>query len=101
MCYACGHKLVEDEAPAEEGEAPPEEGEEAPPEGDEAPQEEGGDEEIPCPACGTMLSANAIMCYACGHRLEEGGEEEGDESSDDEDKPKKVALKKVKKKRVV
>src|SRR5256885_12914240 len=29
----------------------------------------GGASEIPCPACGKLISAAAIMCYACGHRL--------------------------------
>ena len=31
----------------------------------------GGESEVPCPACGTMISSDAIMCYACGHRLHE------------------------------
>src|SRR3989441_8406880 len=31
----------------------------------------GGESEIPCPACGTMISSDAIMCYACGHRLQD------------------------------
>jgi hypothetical protein len=73
MCYACGHRLQEEEA---------------------APAEEvGGEAEVPCPACGTMISSDAIMCYACGHRM-----------SVDEDKGRKPAVpavKKVLKKKVI
>src|SRR2546425_10166214 len=29
----------------------------------------GGESELPCPACGTMISSDAIMGYAGGHRL--------------------------------
>src|SRR5207247_10821016 len=36
-----------------------------------------GESEIPCPACGAMISGDAIMCYACGHRLH-------DEATDDD-----------------
>jgi hypothetical protein len=76
MCYACGHRLLEEAA---EGEAA----------------------EIPCPACGTMISPDAIMCYACGHRL--GAEEEGGEESEGEKgrKAPPAPVKKVVKKRVV
>jgi len=34
-------------------------------------QEAGEAGEVPCPACGTMISSDAIMCYACGHRMQE------------------------------
>ncbi|KYK25560.1 MAG: hypothetical protein AYK23_03500 [Candidatus Proteinoplasmatales archaeon SG8-5] len=91
MCYACGAKIgeegeaIEEEAPDEE-EAPAEEEEK---EEEEAPAE-GGEDEIPCPECGTMISNDAVMCYACGAKIEskeEGGEE--------------IEVKKVAKKRVV
>jgi len=28
-----------------------------------------GESEIACPSCGTVISADAIMCYACGERI--------------------------------
>ena len=85
MCYACGTQVEGggEEAPAEE-EAPVEEApaEEAPA---EEPAAEGGEEEIACPSCGTMISSDAVMCYACGTQIEAGGDEE----------PKKVSKKRV------
>jgi len=74
MCYACGHRL-QDEAVVEETSATE------------------GESEIPCPACGTMISSDAIMCYACGHRM----------ASDDDKASKKapVSVKKVMKKKVI
>ena len=73
MCYACGHRLQEEET---------------------ATEETGGESEIACPACGTMISSDAIMCYACGHRM-----------STDEDKSGKKGqvstVKKVLKKKVI
>jgi len=61
----------------------------------EAEAAEGEAGEIPCPACGTMISSDAIMCYACGHRL----------AAEEEDKGAKKgaagAVKKVLKKKVV
>jgi len=48
----------------------------------------GGESEIPCPACGTMISADAIMCYACGHRLhDESAPEEVTESDGESEIP--------------
>jgi hypothetical protein len=48
----------------------------------------GSESEIPCPACGTMISADAIMCYACGHRLhEESDAEEVSESENESETP--------------
>src|SRR5207247_9570372 len=48
----------------------------------------GGESEIPCPACGTSISADAIMCYACGHRLhEESDAEEVSESENESETP--------------
>jgi len=48
----------------------------------------GGESEIPCPACGTMISADAIMCYACGHRLhEESDVEEASETENESEIP--------------
>src|SRR5438094_8733579 len=52
----------------------------------------GGESEIPCPACGTMISADAIMCYACGHRMAE---------DDKGSKKVPVSVKKVMKKKVI
>src|SRR5207244_5219174 len=51
-----------------------------------------GEPESPCPACGTMISSDAMRCYACGHRM-----------SSDDDKGKKVpvSVKKVMKKKVI
>jgi hypothetical protein len=48
-----------------------------------------------------MISPDAIMCYACGHRL--GAEEEGGEESEGEKgrKAPPAPVKKVVKKRVV
>jgi len=60
----------------------------------EAVEAEGEAGEIPCPACGTMISSDAIMCYACGHRL----------AADEEDKGAKkggAGAKKVLKKKVI
>ncbi len=31
-----------------------------------------------CPGCQTLISADAVMCYACGYQLKEGGEEEAE-----------------------
>lgn len=28
---------------------------------------------IPCPSCGTELSPDAVMCYACGRLIEKKG----------------------------
>jgi RNA polymerase subunit RPABC4/transcription elongation factor Spt4 len=73
MCYACGHRLQEEEAATEETTA---------------------ESETACPACGTMISSDAIMCYACGHRM----------SADDDKSGKKApvpAVKKVLKKKVI
>ncbi len=52
----------------------------------------GGESEVPCPACGTMISSDAIMCYACGHRMA---------SDDDKVKKATVSVKKVMKKKVI
>ena len=54
---------------------------------EEAPAE-GGDEEIACPSCGTMISSDAVMCYACGTQIEGAG-------GDGEEEPKKVSKKRV------
>ena len=57
-------------------------------------EREGGESELPCPACGTMISGDAIMCYACGHRM----------SSDEGRSAKKEApqtVKKVLKKKII
>jgi DNA-directed RNA polymerase subunit RPC12/RpoP len=62
MCFACGHRLQEEAAESAE---------------------------IKCPSCGTMISADAVMCYACGHKP--GGETD----------KKTVPVKKVLKKKVV
>src|SRR5437660_11755743 len=74
MCYACGHRLHE-ESDAEEV------------------SESENESETPCPACGTMISADAIMCYACGHRL--GGED------DKGAKKAPVSVKKLMKQKVI
>jgi uncharacterized membrane protein YvbJ len=48
----------------------------------------GAESEIACPACGTMISSDAIMCYACGHRLqEEAVAEESIETEDESEIP--------------
>src|SRR4030065_1956931 len=37
-----------------------------------ATEEAGGsEEEIPCPNCKTMVSREAVMCYACGVNIKE------------------------------
>ena len=54
---------------------------------------EGEAGEIPCPACGTMISSDAIMCYACGHRL--AAEEDDKSAKKGAGAPKKVLKKKV------
>ena len=53
---------------------------------EESKPAEGGDEEIPCPSCGTMISSDAVMCYACGTQIE---------GADAEEEPKKVSKKRV------
>ena len=30
---------------------------------------------MPCPSCGTMISKDAVMCYACGTKIEGAAEE--------------------------
>jgi len=52
----------------------------------------GAESELACPACGTMISSDAIMCYACGHRM-------GDEDKASKKAP--VSVKKVLKKKVI
>src|SRR6266581_9415168 len=48
----------------------------------------GSESEIPCPACGTMISSDAIMCYACGHRLQdEAAAEETSETEGESEIP--------------
>ncbi|MEM4263250.1 MAG: zinc ribbon domain-containing protein, partial [Thermoplasmata archaeon] len=37
-------------------------------EGSEAPSED----EMPCPNCGTMISKEATVCYACGEEVTAG-----------------------------
>jgi len=48
----------------------------------------GVESETACPACGTMISSDAIMCYACGHRLQdEAAAEETSEAEDESEVP--------------
>ncbi|MCD6461989.1 MAG: hypothetical protein J7L61_04530, partial [Thermoplasmata archaeon] len=68
-------------------------------------------DEIPCPNCGTMISKDATMCYACGYEIpqdssggDEGGEGEGDEggeSSGEGGGPVIAVKKKVVKKKIL
>jgi hypothetical protein len=61
MCYACGHKLREDEAA----------------EASAAEAADNSEEEIPCPSCNTMVSRDAVMCYACGVNIKEASAKAG------------------------
>src|SRR2546430_16532482 len=44
----------------------------------------GGESELPCPSGGTMTSPEAIVCYACGHRLQDEAAVEETSESDGE-----------------
>jgi len=94
MCYACGSDMgggKEGEEAATETDAKAEE------------TEKTEEDEIACTSCGTMISSDATMCYACGAEMGGGGEA-GAEAPPEEPKKavKPVAkVKKVVKKRKV
>lgn len=55
MCYACGQKIRDENM----GES------------EQAEEQAASDEEIPCPNCKTMVSRDALMCYACGVNIKD------------------------------
>jgi hypothetical protein len=95
MCYSCGHQLREEPASAE-----PEEVAGEPEEKSEGADQPVDEDEVPCPNCKTMVSKDAIMCYACGVDLRKSAPAESAESapSEDEKKPQVFVKKIVKRK---
>ena len=48
------------------------------------------EDEMQCPSCKTVISKDAIMCYACGQKIreeEQGGAEKAEEEASDEEIP--------------
>jgi hypothetical protein len=93
MCYACGTELGEGEGTGG-GKAREKDEDEA-----EEEAESADEEEIACPSCGTIISADATMCYACGAEI--SGGEEGGEAPKKAAKPVTRVKKVVKKKKVL
>jgi hypothetical protein len=76
MCYACGFSLVEVEGT--EADAPVAPAPELQAEEPVAQPAEEASEDIHCPECGNLVTVDAEMCYVCGHKFGEEGQESGD-----------------------